>query len=135
MQTVWLNLLQKASTIRSADSVRFWLMTVARHEAIRVSKRHRRHALARRWAKAPTPRPSIHSAASRTSIGWRHCATRSARLDEECRTLLVTLYSAASYREAAEALGRPIGSLGPTKGRCEEKLKRLLGLGGGGADD
>jgi len=30
------------------------------------------------------------------------------------------------YQTIAEMLGRPIGSIGPTRARCLERLKRLL---------
>ena len=31
-----------------------------------------------------------------------------------------------SYDEIAERLGIPVGSIGPTRARCLEKLRRLL---------
>jgi RNA polymerase sigma factor (sigma-70 family) len=53
-----------------------------------------------------------------------------ARLGEQCRELL-TLMAAdppLSYQEIAEILDRPIGSLGPTRKRCLERLRRELGV-------
>ena len=32
----------------------------------------------------------------------------------------------ASYVEIAEQLGLPVGSIGPTRGRCLERLRALL---------
>jgi DNA-directed RNA polymerase specialized sigma24 family protein len=34
------------------------------------------------------------------------------------------------YDEVAERLGMPLGSLGPTRGRCLEKLRERLEEGG-----
>lgn len=54
-------------------------------------------------------------------------------LDElggSCRALLAALYyrePAPGYREVSAELGIPIGSIGPTRARCLEKLQRLLG--------
>ena len=56
-----------------------------------------------------------------------------ARLDDGCReviTVLVLTDPPVPYDEASAILGRPIGSLGPTRGRCLDKLKRLLEPGG-----
>ena len=49
-------------------------------------------------------------------------------LGEECQQLLrlLTVEPALSYEEIAEATGRPVGSLGPTRGRCVERLKAAI---------
>jgi DNA-directed RNA polymerase specialized sigma24 family protein len=51
------------------------------------------------------------------------------RMDARCRQLLEILFwesPAPSYDEAATRLGMPLGSLGPTRGRCLEKLRAVL---------
>ena len=51
------------------------------------------------------------------------------RLTERCRSLLTLLHLAQgdkSYQDAADQLGMPLGSVGPTRQRCLEKLARLL---------
>ena len=51
------------------------------------------------------------------------------RMDARCRELLKLLFwetPSPSYDEAAARLGMPIGSLGPTRGRCLEKLRAAL---------
>lgn len=56
------------------------------------------------------------------------------KLDRPCRDLLTALYiedPTPPYAEISARLGRPVGSLGPTRARCLRKLKGLfLGLGG-----
>ena len=52
------------------------------------------------------------------------------KLDGRCRDLLTRLFLDAappSYSELSEDLGLPVGSIGPTRMRCLEKLARLLG--------
>lgn len=51
-----------------------------------------------------------------------------ARLDPPCRKLLEALYheQEPSYQEIAANLGIPIGSIGPRRARCLERLRRLL---------
>ncbi len=53
-----------------------------------------------------------------------------AALSARCRRLLQALYyedPTPAYRELSQRLGVPIGSLGPTRARCLEHLKRALG--------
>ena len=56
------------------------------------------------------------------------------KLDALCRVLLQALYvedPTPSYKEIAERVDRPIGSLGPTRGRCLGKLRDYyVDLGG-----
>lgn len=49
-------------------------------------------------------------------------------MDPKCRDLLTALYlrEEADYVRVSEELGMPIGSIGPTRGRCLEKLRASL---------
>ena len=49
------------------------------------------------------------------------------RLGDRCRELLRLLYSSdeLSYTEIAGALQMPIGSIGPTRARCLDRLRTL----------
>ena len=55
---------------------------------------------------------------------WQAFAT----LSERCRNLLrvVAVTPLESYAAVAEALGMRVGSIGPTRSRCLEHLKRAL---------
>lgn len=51
------------------------------------------------------------------------------KIDERCRDLLRALYfdtQQTSYAELAERLHLPLGSIGPTRARCLERLKQIL---------
>jgi RNA polymerase sigma factor (sigma-70 family) len=49
------------------------------------------------------------------------------RLGEKCRQLLrVAVTHPQAYDEISEALGMPIGSIGPTRRRCLTQLRALL---------
>ena len=54
------------------------------------------------------------------------------RLAERCQRLLRMLMAdpAPRYEEVAEALGMPIGSIGPTRARCLERLQREVEIAG-----
>ena len=52
-----------------------------------------------------------------------------ARLDERCQRLIRLLYfdsKEPSYAEIAADLGMLVGSIGPTRARCLDKLKKLV---------
>ena len=50
------------------------------------------------------------------------------QLPERCQTLLRVIAFAAKpdYAQIARALGMPVGSIGPTRGRCLAKLRLAL---------
>lgn len=52
------------------------------------------------------------------------------KLDDRCRELLLMLFADADdkvpYEEAARRLGMPVGSIGPTRARCLDKLRGLI---------
>lgn len=52
------------------------------------------------------------------------------RLDERCRQLLTLLFADddrnTAYEAVTQQLGMPHGSIGPTRSRCLDKLRRLL---------
>jgi DNA-directed RNA polymerase specialized sigma24 family protein len=52
-----------------------------------------------------------------------------AALGQTCRELLVAMFfdpAEPSYTDIAERLGRPVGSIGPTRARCLDKLRKAL---------
>lgn len=128
VQTVWLALLDSLSIIRRDDSIRFWLTTVARHEAIRLSIRQKR--LGDDGALAYLDDPAWADSEDRVDDMDQVAALRQAmrRLSDRCRELLHMMFSDIefSYREIADLLGRPIGSLGAQRARCLDQLRELL---------
>jgi DNA-directed RNA polymerase specialized sigma24 family protein len=60
------------------------------------------------------------------------------RIPEHCQRLLSLLAAddRLPYEEIAKKLDMPIGSIGPTRGRCLEHLRReLAGVLGGGLEE
>jgi len=52
-----------------------------------------------------------------------------ARLGERCRQLLWMLYydrSEPSYEQVSRRLKMPLGSVGPTRARCLQKMRKML---------
>jgi RNA polymerase sigma factor (sigma-70 family) len=128
-QTTWMRLVEHLGDIRDPERVGAWLSATARHECLRVIRKSSR--------SVPTELDDDHLADSGAEVGFELEARLDAaqhqealwaafeRLPERGRALLRVLMAdpAPSYAEAAAALGMPIGSLGPTRARCLERLR------------
>ena len=125
-QTVWCRLVENLGSIRNPDFLASWLTTTTRNEAIRVSKKRSRETPTEfddRFAAPDSPETDAVDNDERRRVGQAFLA-----LDEMCRELLTLLTTEPplSYAEVAETIGKPIGSLGPTRSRCLSKLETLL---------
>lgn len=130
VQTSWLELLRRLQEIRSPEALTGWLVTTTRREAWRVRQLSRRQvpggsAAGLESAPDPEPGPSeVLLASERDRLLWGHVQ----RLPERCIKLLriVAHVARPDYGSVAQALGMPVGSIGPTRGRCLAKLRELL---------
>lgn len=129
VQTTWLNLVSGMASIRKPESVGAWLSTTTRHEAIRVAKFRRLRgpgATPDELHTDPRPEPAeVVAAASEKS--WLFSALD--RLDDECQMLLSLLFMSEeppAYQVVSDMIGWPIGSIGPRRQRCLEKLRRII---------
>ena len=129
VQTVWLELLRRLGEIRSSQALTGWLVTAARREAWRVRKSSRRRVAGGTdvLETAADPGPQPHEGLltdERDTALWRHFS----RLSERCRRLLwiVAQVHRPDYAVVSEALGMPLGSVGPTRGRCLARLREML---------
>jgi RNA polymerase sigma factor (sigma-70 family) len=125
-QVTWLRLLEHLHRIGDPDRVAAWIATTARRECLRVLRGGRHVELC---DELPEPggsgdRPVDEAVleAERDTLLWAAFA----RLPERDQALLRFLYGedAPSYEEISEALGMPVGSIGPTRGRCLSRLRR-----------
>jgi RNA polymerase sigma factor (sigma-70 family) len=139
-QRVAVKLLEHLPRLRRVESLASWLATVARHECQALRREGSRFAdgdAETVLAQAEAPSPDL--AAALGAIEREHAlALALERIGEPCRGLLSALYleePAPSYQEIASRLGRPVGSLGPTRSRCLAKLQKLYLAGGGPALD
>lgn len=131
VQTTWLRLVHHADTIQDPRAVLAWLIITAKRESWRVVKDAKRvQPLPEADDDTDLPDTAMagpESAALASIEGrvlWRHIET----LSERCRSLLrvVAFSDRPDYAAVAEALGMPVGSIGPTRGRCLAKLRLLL---------
>lgn len=129
VQTTWLRLVRHRGRIEDPRAIGAWLTTTARREAWRAGQRSRRDT--------PTPdeempmrsatNPSAEAQAiSRDEADVLWDAVR--LLSDRCRRLLrvIAFSERPQYAEIADELGMPVGSIGPTRGRCLDKLRGLV---------
>lgn len=129
-QVTWLRLVEHLDRLNNPERVGAWLATTARREALR-SLRAASRELSTDTAELEAAQPVVASPeaailrSERSELLWRAFQ----ELPEHCRTLLATLLASPppSYADVAQTLGMKIGSIGPTRGRCLDKLRELLG--------
>jgi len=136
VQTTWLRLVENLDRITQPEAVGAWLATTARREALRMVKLRGREIvtddesrLSRDDVPGQFPDPEAHVL---TADRDRRLWDAFERLPDRCRALLrLLMLVEPRYAEVAAALDMPIGSIGPTRARCLDRLRRLLGDEGG----
>ena len=132
-QNVFAILVRKLDRIEQPARIGAWLMTTTRHEAWKLRQRERVSGMTVSYDEheidaltedtiLPDERLLRLEEQHKVRIGV-------AALDERCRKLLALLFyrpDAAPYAEVATTLGIPEGSIGPLRGRCLLKLRRIL---------
>ena len=141
-QLTWLRLLEHMETIQEPARLAGWLATTCRRECMAILRRSRRVMLSSDDALFDRVSGHAPEADRATLLSDRDAELWVAfgRLSERCQRLLRVLVvepedGAPSYDMAAAVLDMPKGSLGPTRGRCLEQLRKYLddgGISGGG---
>jgi len=130
VQTAWLRFLERSGQLRDTSALGPWLCMIVRNEARRLVTRRRTVPVSEGWDLRPadTQSPVAGLVASEQATALRSAF---ARLGRDCRQLLTLMMAdpPLSYDEIAVAVNRPRGSLGPTRQRCLDHLRRLLPAG------
>jgi RNA polymerase sigma factor (sigma-70 family) len=126
-QTVWLRLVENVDRIKDPERLPGWLATTCRREALRVKGARERMVPTDFEFDVPAESPSLEAMLVEDEEAREVLAAFGA-LNGECQQLLRLLCTdpPLSYEEIAEIVGRPIGSLGPTRSRCLERLKTAM---------
>jgi RNA polymerase sigma factor (sigma-70 family) len=132
LQTVWLRLLSHLGGIRSPSALTAWLVTTTKREAWRVRNAGRRQMPTDQdWlADLPDPGPGSEEQVV-VDDDRRTLWTAIGQLDRRCQELLriIAFVPRPDYAAVAAELGMPVGSIGPTRGRCLAKLRAVLANG------
>jgi RNA polymerase sigma factor (sigma-70 family) len=129
VQSAWLALVRSAASIADPQAVLQWLIVSVRREAWRVVRKADRveprefEADELVTSREELPEEQLLRADDQSRL-WQHVAT----LTERCRELLrvIAFADRPDYAAVAQALEMPVGSIGPTRGRCLAKLRQLL---------
>ena len=129
LQTVWLRLVAHLDDIHDSAALVGWLVTTAKREAWRVRAAGRRQLPADQDLLAELPDEGPGSEEQVILEDQRRTLWAAiGRLSTRCQELLrvVAFAPRPDYAAVASALGMPVGSIGPTRGRCLAKLRALL---------
>ena len=134
-QSVWLLLVEHIASLREAAALPGWLSTTTRHEVFRVLRVARRHE----HDDLP-PDGQISGDADEATIenelivAERNAALRAAfaELQPNCHDLLSLLMNdpPLAYSDVSAMLDIPVGSIGPKRARCLERLRQSPHLAG-----
>jgi RNA polymerase sigma factor (sigma-70 family) len=129
VQTAWERLLSHLADIRVPQALISWLVVTTRHEAWRIRSSGRRQRPAdQEWLTA-IPDQGAGTEEQVVLDEQRRALWRAVgRLSAQCQELLriVAFIPRPDYQSVSAALGMPVGSIGPTRGRCLEKIRVLL---------
>jgi RNA polymerase sigma factor (sigma-70 family) len=126
-QTVWLRLVENLDKIHDPERLPGWLATTCRREALRVVKLRDRSVPTDFEYDIEDESPHMEAMLIEDEE-VREVVAAFHTLSDECRQLLrlLTAEPALSYEEISEVIDRPVGSLGPTRARCIERLKSAM---------
>lgn len=126
VQQTFLQWARKGHTLRDGSKVKTWLFTTIYREWLAVARKEKKH-------EEVEFDPDLHGAAQNDEPGkdprfdalMLHSALE--RLDAAYRTPLVLFYlKELSYRDIAETLGLPIGTVMSRLSRAKDKLRDIL---------
>lgn len=129
IQDVFLALLKNLKRLRQHDRLMGWVVKTTRRESWRAARRFK----SRRARDEASSRPDEDVAPLPDVVveeeERRHFVRRAlAALESKCQRLLDALFlrEVGDYQALSVELGMPVGSIGPTRKRCLEKMLREL---------
>jgi RNA polymerase sigma factor (sigma-70 family) len=134
VQNSWLKLLDHLDDIAQPEALAGWLATTARYECLALLRKKGREHLVRDDDLATSAVDEQVRALDASLLDDERDAQLWAclgRLSERCQVLLRALMASdrPNYKAIGEALGMSVGSIGPTRMRCLDKLRELVGSG------
>lgn len=128
-QVTWLRMVENISRIEHPERIAAWLVTTSKRESLRVARARRRvsvdHDAILQYPDMSV-KPMDDGPITEERAAILHKAY--AHLPPHCKRLLdlLAVDDTPSYKEISHILSMPIGSIGPTRGRCLEHLRRIL---------
>lgn len=128
-QTVWLRLVEHCTRIRDPERLPAWLATTARNESIRASRRLARAVPTELSVEVADEGAAAVDERMLDDEQLREVLAAFGEVPERCRSLLRLLCTdpPLDYETISSMLEMPVGSIGPTRARCLDRLRGLLG--------
>jgi len=128
-QSVWLRLVDQLDKVRDPAALPGWLATTTRRECVRVLRAaHGPHAALYALDAENIPDQQAGTADQELLAAERHTALRQAftYLPPDGQQLITLLIAdpPVPYAEISARLGIPVGSIGPNRSRCLDKMRR-----------
>ena len=129
-QNTWRAAVEELSRLRERAAFAGWITQIARHQALRI---RRGYGIARRSMQYVAREDLDHAEPDAPLVALEtqnRVSLAVDRIGERCAQLLRALYYEApppAYTDIAKRLGMRIGSIGPTRARCLDKLQKELG--------
>ena len=127
-QTVWLRLVENCDRIRDPERLPGWLATTARNEALRLVRANKRTIPSEfEFDLVDESLPDLDASLIKEER-LRRLVEAFNEMGDDCQKLLrlLTTDPPLEYDAIAELIERPKGSIGPTRARCIEKLRRIM---------
>ena len=130
VQATWVTYLEHGHELREPAALGAWLETTARRLSLRVLQRHVREQLTATGDPSATgggsePEPELLATERRAVL----FGALAALPDRQRRLMrMLVLRPELSYEEVGRRLAMPVGSIGPTRARCLDRLRRDLRL-------
>lgn len=120
VMSVWMRVFEELKHLSTARKLAGWLIVTTRRESLKTGMGNSE--------QVPTEQPDVESATDERAERDRRVWAAFVRLPQRCQELLrlTVLAGRAEYAVIADALHMPRGSVGPTRGRCLDKLRTLL---------
>jgi RNA polymerase sigma factor (sigma-70 family) len=127
-QAVWLRLVEQLDNLRDPAALPGWIATTTQRECHRVRRSGCRLTTGGQVDAAELPDVQAATAEDELLMAERHAALRAAFMDlpPACQELLGLLITdpPTPYAEISAKLGMRIGSIGPSRSRCLDRLRR-----------
>jgi RNA polymerase sigma factor (sigma-70 family) len=129
-QATWMELLARLPELREPRALPKWLMQVAHHQCYRRKQREGRLVSWDAEEDVPEPQtPAIAENIVREAQEGQMLREAMSALSPQCRRLIELLFfetPARPYAEVAAELGLAPGSIGFTRQKCMQRLRRHL---------
>ncbi len=135
LQDVFTTLYLKIDLLEKPEFLRAWLITTTKHKTMHLISRETR---GRPRSIGDDENDPAFEIADKSPLAddmlirlerEEQIENAFTEIDDRCRQLLMMLYldgDKVSYSEIADKLDIPLGSIGPTRARCLDKLLKLI---------